>query len=84
MSGIWNTTQLLRADLRYILASHVELEDAATPYKNAADVKFYVPYSSAHQGLDFTARKEIDIRAPALQGASRRCSTTMPPSPAGR
>jgi hypothetical protein len=37
---------------------------AATPYYNAADVKFYTPYRIDHPGFDITARKEIAIRAP--------------------
>jgi hypothetical protein len=39
-------------------------ELAALPYENAADVRFYVPYRSDHQGLDITSRREIVIHAP--------------------
>jgi hypothetical protein len=38
---------------------------AATPYEDAGDVSFYVPYKPGHQGFDFSASHDIVIRAPS-------------------
>ncbi len=39
-------------------------EISFTPYLDAADVRFYVPYKADHPGIDVTATGEIVIRAP--------------------
>lgn len=45
--------------------SEATLSLAATPYLDAGDVAFYVPFKPGHEGFDFSAQRDVVIRAPS-------------------